>query len=98
MYHFQLKSPAEMPVHPLLHSDLWLENKEKRRNTLDNVAKDRLSYMYIFAHHNLEDDNEGEKDMQWRFCRRGCCIWCLVIAYKVMEKGHCIVGDTSCLS
>ena len=44
------------------------------------------------------DDNEGEKDMQCRFYRRGCCIWCLVIAYKVMEKGHCVVGDNSCLS
>lgn len=66
---------------------------------MDNVTKDiRLSYMYIFAHHNLEDDNEGEKDMQWRFSRRGCCIWSLVIAYKVMEKGHCVVGDTSCVS
>ena len=29
MHHFQMKSPEDMPVHSLLHSDLWLESKEK---------------------------------------------------------------------
>ena len=66
MHHFQMKNPDDMPVHPLLHSDLWLESKEKRKDALDNVTKEiALSCIDIFAHHNLEDDIEGDHVMRY---------------------------------
>lgn len=58
MQYFEMTKQDDMPTHDLLDCNLWLEDVETRKNILESEIS--LSFVDIFAHHDLTDDIESD--------------------------------------